>query len=48
MWIFRKKYTNDGYRVGFYDPEGDFISVYTFIEIEDAESKVHYLNGGNN
>ena len=35
------------YLVGFYDPEGSFYVVSSFMSPSTAEQKVHFLNGGN-
>lgn len=36
------------YLVGFYDPNGNFYVVKSFLTSSKAESKVNFLNGGNN
>ena len=45
MWVFRKY--GEYFAVGFYDPNGDFLTIYKFEEKVDAAQKVHFLNGGN-
>jgi len=35
------------YKVGFYDPRGNFILESHQRTLEDAARRVHYLNGGN-
>lgn len=35
------------YLVGFYDPNGNFYVVDSFTSAPKAETKVHFLNGGN-
>lgn len=34
------------YLVGFYDPNGNFYVVESFISLPKAEAKVNFLNGG--
>ena len=34
------------YLVGFYDPNGNFYVVDSFLTSSKAEMKVHFLNGG--
>ena len=38
--------TSYRYKVGFYKPNGDFEKWDNFERIDEAEAKVHYLNGG--
>jgi len=50
MWVFKRlRITSDtdAWIVGFYDPDGDFISTYEFNEKVTAAQQVHFLNGGN-
>jgi len=48
MWVYQP-ITFRGttrYSVGFFDPDGRFVEVAVFEDQEDAEARVHYLNGG--
>lgn len=49
MWVIKQRY--DKFVVGYYYDSNydtvEFESLYVFDTIEEAESKVHYLNGGN-
>lgn len=46
MWVYIK--TDSSLRtVGFYDPNGNFVSENDYGIKEDAAQRVHYLNGGD-
>jgi len=45
MWVYRKT-EETLYTVGFYTPNGDWISVSDHHVEADAIERVHYLNGG--
>jgi len=48
MWVFRRKGLRVGeYQVGFFDPDGNFCTLYEFEEKANAAQKVHFLNGGD-
>lgn len=47
MYIYKS--TGRGiFAVGFYDPDGKFVTETVYPEYEAAAERVHYLNGGIN
>lgn len=46
MWVYRK--WHDGWQVGFFTPDRQWIAESSYETREAAASRVHYLNGGNN
>lgn len=46
MWIYRKTRDSE-YEVGYYKPDGQFVTVGTVIDEIQAQTQVHYLNGGD-
>ncbi|MBA7694095.1 hypothetical protein ES703_102697 [subsurface metagenome] len=45
MWVYKK--SEPGlWTVGFYTPDGTFVSESDHPSIEEAAARVHYLNGG--
>ena len=55
MWVFQRMYkvdkltneTRESYEVGFYIPNGLWVSEYEFTEKVVAAQQVHFLNGGS-
>lgn len=46
MWVYQKT-DRRCWTVGFYNPQGTWVSVKDFDNETDAGNYVHYLNGGN-
>lgn len=45
-WVFLNNEVGI-FKVGYWYNGNTWLTFYTFNNIEDAENKVHYLNGGN-
>ena len=47
MFVYYYEVLEDSWKVGYYNPKGDFVTVkITDVETE-AQCLIHYLNGGD-
>ena len=48
MWVYRRTTDGSRWRVGYWNPKGEWFEDSIYEDRDEAAQRVHWLNGGNN
>ena len=47
MWVYRRTTDGNRWRVGYWNPKGEWFEDSSYEDRDEAAQRVHWLNGGN-